>query len=302
MTISVPFGAWPILTTPFTDEGSVDHPALDRVLDFYIEHHVPGMLALGQASEVLTLSTDERFEIARQVATRCKGHIFIAAVANYGSTLEEQAAAMRKIAGLGIDVPVVGLSLLPQLEAMEVQLLKLAELVGNDIQLGIYELPEPEHRLLSPEQVNVIAHSGRYVFMKDTCRQLDTFTAKVNAAKGTQLKIFQANLQILPASLNAGCQGFCGHTAMVAPELMAEVCNPAVAAEIRESGFNDLMEIQNTMRANNFPASAKYILKTLGVQIGTRCRVGPSVSFTTENEAAVNTFLAQKNWFALHLI
>ena len=296
MDLEVPFGGWPILMTPFTPAGAVDWPALEEVMDFYIARKTPGLLALGQASEVLDLSDEERYEIARRVAARCAGKIFSVAVGNYGTTLEEQAAALLRIRQLGIDVPVVGLSLLPSGEQLEVQLLRLAELAG--VPLGLYELPDPVHRLLTPAQVAVLAQSGRYVFMKDTCRDLPAFTAKVAAARGSPLKIFQANLQILLESLQAGCHGFCGHMAMVAPELMAQVCDPATPAGVRQAGFEQLLEFQNAMRAEGFPAAAKYTLSRRGVRLGSACRVKMPHAFTAANEQALDALLARRDWFS----
>ena len=67
INIPIPYGAWPILLTPFQADGSLDLTGLDNLLDFYAEIQVPGILALGQASEVLALTNEERFTIAQRV-------------------------------------------------------------------------------------------------------------------------------------------------------------------------------------------------------------------------------------------
>lgn len=297
MELSIPHGAWPILLTPFLDNGEVDLAALDGLLDFYLKMKIPGLLALGQASEVLTLDNDERFKIAGRVAERYQGKLPVATVGNYGDTLDEQAASLRNLASLGIDIPVVAISLLPSSLELDKQLLILADNV--DSPLGIYELPEPEHRLLTAIQVGHIAQSGRFVFMKDTCRQLEPFTAKVAAARNTVLKIFQANLKILPPSLDAGSHGFCGWMPIVAPELASQVCDlinePLL---LRQKAFEKLFSLQTFMVEQGFPASAKYILRKRGVKIGTTCRVKNPHHFTSKNMAALDAFLERQDWFA----
>ena len=294
MTVSIPYGAWPILLTPFQEDGRLDLAALDGLLDFYLSLRVPGILALGQASEVLTLNDEERFTIARRVAEKCQGQLCSVAVGNFGQTLDEQAASMDKIAAFGIDVPLVALSLLPSPQDLDGQLLRLAEKTLSP--LGIYELPEPEHRLLNPAQVRRIARSGRFFFMKDTCRQVEPFTAKVAAARGTPLKIFQANLLVLPPSLIAGCHGFCGWMPIVAPELASQVCDlPGVTPEIRRQAFDKLFEFQTLMVEQGFPASAKYLLQKRGINLGTRCRVQAPESFTAANMIALDEFLARQD-------
>jgi 4-hydroxy-tetrahydrodipicolinate synthase len=298
--ISIPYGAWPILLTPFKTDGSIDWFALDQLVEFYINAQVTGLFALGQASELLTLSNSERFDIAERAATKCEGRMRTVAVGNFGSALDEQAESLIKLVGVGIDVAVVAVSLLPSAENLDDQLLQLADKTdASVVPLGVYELPEPEHRLLTPEQVRRIARTGRFVFMKDTCRQIVPFTAKVAAARGTNLKVFQANLKILLPSLEAGSHGFCGHMPIVAPELTGQVCDTSrFSHEVRERAFTKLMDFQEFMRAQGFPASAKYILRHRGLSLTTRCRVTPTDSFTQENAGALDRFLKEQDWFA----
>ncbi len=297
MTISIPSGAWPILLTPFRTDGKLDLTALDDLLDFYLRLKVPGILILGQASEVLALNNRERFMVAQRVAERLKGMLCTVAVGNFGDTLQEQAVSLEKIASLGIEIPLVALSLLPSPHDLDGQLMQLAEKTIHP--LGIYELPEPEHRLLNAAQVARIARSGRYFFMKDTCRQVEPFTSKVVAARGTLLKIFQANLKILPSSLEVGSHGFCGWMPIVAPELAAQVCDQTgTPPEIRRRAFDKLLEFHTFMVKQGFPASAKYILEKRGLKLGTRCRVRSPELFSKENMVALDNFLARQDWFA----
>ena len=55
-----PNGVWPVMLTPFTEEGRIDHPALKRLVDFYIENGVAGLFAVCQRSELFFLSIEER--------------------------------------------------------------------------------------------------------------------------------------------------------------------------------------------------------------------------------------------------
>jgi len=121
----------------------------------------------------------------------------------------------------------------------------------------------------------------------------------VKAARGTPLKIFQANLKILPPSLDVGCHGFCGWMPIVAPELSAQVCDLAgTPSETRNQAYQKLMELQTFMVEQGFPASAKYILQKRGVNLSTRCRVSAPDRFTSQNTAALDRFLARQDWFA----
>ncbi len=301
MSFFVPDGAWPILLTPFTDHNKIDLDGIDSLLEFYQGVGTPGVLALGQASEVLALSDAERFQIAERVARHSCGKLSLAAVGNFGQTLDEQAVSLRRMVEMGIDVAVVGLSLLPSPDQLDEQLLTLVEKTGDSVPLGIYELPEPEHRLLSPEQVARIARTGRFFFMKDTCRQVEPFTAKVNAAKGTPLKLFQANLKVLPPSMQAGSHGFCGWMPIVAPELCAQVVDLTnTPPDIRQQAHEKLMDFQTMLIEHGFPASAKYLLTHRGVRIRPNSRVEPARRFTDHSPAALDAyFQAQQPYLSV---
>lgn len=51
------------LVTPFTNDGSVDYPALENLVDHVIKGGVDYLVALGTTSEAPTLSADEKLEV-----------------------------------------------------------------------------------------------------------------------------------------------------------------------------------------------------------------------------------------------
>lgn len=63
-------GVIPIVPTPFTTDGEVDLPALDRLLDFLVDVGVDGLAVLGMASETITLTEAERLAVVERAAVR----------------------------------------------------------------------------------------------------------------------------------------------------------------------------------------------------------------------------------------
>lgn len=291
-------GAYPILLTAFDEGDALDLAAIGAMLDFYREAKAPGVLALGQASEMLLLNDEERFRVAEAVARHPRGGLAAATVGNYGDTLEEQADSLQRIFDMGTDVAVVALSLLPAAEGLGAQLLELAERVRPDVRLGIYEIPEPEHRLLSPAEVGMAARSGRYFFMKDTCREIVAFSDKVAAAAGTELRLFQANLAVLPPSMEAGGAGFCGWLPIVSPELSAQVCDLSLPAGVRRLAHDRLMAFNEVIIAGGFPASAKHILARRGVAVRPWSRRDTADVFFARGAGALDDYIAQHDLFS----
>lgn len=291
-------GAMPILLTAFDDDDRFDLPAIGAMLDFYAALELPGILALGQASEMLLLDDEERRRVAQFVALRPRGNMRLATVGNFGATIDQQARSLQRIYEQGTDVVVVALSLLPNGDNLGAQLLEIADLVPAHVRLGIYELPEPEHRLLTAAEVGRAAASGRYFFMKETSRQPESFRAKVAASAGSPLKIYQANLGMLPFSMQAGGSGFCGWMPIVAPELCAQVCDLSLPAEVRTAAQEALLAFYAVMVAHGFPASAKYILAQRGLPIAPYSRAPAAQTFFQRETSELDDYIARENPFA----
>lgn len=68
-------GVYVIAVTPFTDDGAVDWPSVDRMVDFYEEKGVTGMTILGQLGEAPKLTSEESRQIAKRVIDRVAGRL-----------------------------------------------------------------------------------------------------------------------------------------------------------------------------------------------------------------------------------
>lgn len=278
MNKELPKGTWPVLLTPFKEDGNIDWSALDELLNFYMKSGTSGIFAVCLSSELFQLELEERFKLAKYVTDHC--HIPVVASGNFGSTIEEQAASVSRMYKTGVKAVVVIVSLLVSAKNLDKQLLKIADL--TNVPLGIYECPTPEHRLLSPKQIEKVAHSGKFVFMKDTCVNLKIFKEKVKKAQGTPLNIYQAKLSLVPDSIVYGAAGFCGIIANVAPKL----CNLMCGGD--KEAYNKLIQLENLMSANKYPASAKYMLQKQGLLLTTECRTMKPEEFTQKNRGAID--------------
>jgi dihydrodipicolinate synthase/N-acetylneuraminate lyase len=58
-------GVYPAITTPFLDDGSVDHPFLARHAQWMIDNGCRGIVALGSLGEGATLGFEEKIEVLR---------------------------------------------------------------------------------------------------------------------------------------------------------------------------------------------------------------------------------------------
>jgi 4-hydroxy-tetrahydrodipicolinate synthase len=74
-------GVWGVLPTPFTPDLTVDDASIDRVVTFFKERSVTGLVALGVFGEAARLSLDEQQTVLRRVADAAGDTPVVAGVA-----------------------------------------------------------------------------------------------------------------------------------------------------------------------------------------------------------------------------
>ncbi len=79
-------GVYPIVATPFLDDGSVDWQSQDRLVDYLLEQGAHGFGLFGNASEGYTLMDDERVELLRRIARRVNGRVPLIAGSGHTGT------------------------------------------------------------------------------------------------------------------------------------------------------------------------------------------------------------------------
>jgi 4-hydroxy-tetrahydrodipicolinate synthase len=87
-------GVFPIVVTPFHDDGTVDYESLDRLVDHLLEQGADGLGLFGNASEGYALFGDERARMLRRIVARVNGRAPL--VASSGHTGTDAAVAASK--------------------------------------------------------------------------------------------------------------------------------------------------------------------------------------------------------------
>lgn len=99
-------GCFPILCTPFLDDGSLDLESLEREVDWVIGEGASGVVALAIASEGYKLTEAERDEVTRTVVTATAGRAPVVVSAS-GDGTEVAIDRARRAAALGADALMV---------------------------------------------------------------------------------------------------------------------------------------------------------------------------------------------------
>lgn len=286
-------GVFPAMITPFKLDKSIDWDGVDRLTDWYIESGVDGLLAVGQSSEMFALKDEERFRLAGRVVERADGRVPVLAAGTFSRSIEAQAAFIRKMADTGVALVVIIVSQMA--EAVEDDAIwrssvaKLLDLTG-DIKLGLYEGPQPYHRLISAKLVAWAAQTKRFYLLKETSRSIEHLQAKIDASVGSNLGIFNADATTLLRSMRMGAMGYCGIAANFYPSAIVWLCENFASPQADR--VQSLLGLADPAIPHHYPVSAKAYRKLAGFDMNAISRVSDA-SLSDYEMRVLNNMAAQ---------
>ncbi len=271
-------GFIPVMLTPFKDNGTIDYDVLTQLTEIYIKAGAKGLFANCLSSEMFELEDAEKLAVIKHVIKVASGAVPVVATGTFGGSIDKQAEFVKQVHDTGTDavIAITGL-LAAETETDEVFNARVFELFDktDNIPLGFYECPVPYKRLLSPEQLIDFVKTGRVVYHKDTCLDLETIKQKLKAgAYNPQFGLYDAYMAHAVDSLKAGAAGLSCIQGNFFPELIVWLCdnydNAAVAGEVDavQQFLIDNMDVMHHV----YPIIAKYGLSKRGLNISTFTR------------------------------
>jgi 4-hydroxy-tetrahydrodipicolinate synthase len=270
-------GFVPVMLMPFQSDGQIDYPALTRLTELYLKAGASGLFANCLSSEMFELSAAERLQSIRHVVDVVGGAVPVVATGTFAGALNEQADFVKRVYEAGTEAVIVITGLLAEQHESDAvfneRVFRLLDWTDG-IPLGFYECPEPYKRLLSAEQLKGFVETGRVIYHKDTCLDIEQVRAKLAAAQGYQFGLYDAYMVHAVESLKAGAAGLSCIQGNFFPELIVWLCNnydnPSLTEEVAavQRFFIANMDVMH----NVYPVVAKYSLKQRGIDISTFTR------------------------------
>ncbi len=280
-------GIIPVMITPFTADNHIDWPAYERLINWYIDNGAEALFAVCQSSEMYYLSLEERLELARFTVRTVQNRVPVVASGHVSEQLAEQCTELAAMADSGVDGLILVTNRLsaPDSDSQQLRtnLDRLLAALPKDLRLGLYECPAPYRRLLTDQELQYCAQTGRFVLLKDVSCDLSIVKRRIALTKGTPLTINNANAAIAWPALQAGAAGFCGVMNNIHPDLYRWLQDygsrhPNLAEEL--ATFLVLAAMSETM---GYPKLAKIYHQRIGI-------------FEHDNSRAVPYDVRDKHW------
>jgi len=164
-------GVYTALITPFTRDGTLDEPALRRLVDLQITAGVHGLVPVGTTGESPTVTHEENIRIIQIVIEQAKGRVPVIAGTGSNSTTEaiEMTAQAARLGASG-SLQVVPYYNRPSQEGMYQHFAAIAEAV--DIPMILYNIPGRTGKNMEVDTILRLAKIENIVAVKEASGNL----------------------------------------------------------------------------------------------------------------------------------
>lgn len=258
-------GSMVALVTPMTPDGAVDFACLERLVDWHAGEGTDALVIAGTTGESATLGRDEHIEVVRVAAARAAGRVPVIAGTGSNSTAQtidlSRAVARLPIAGYLVVVPYYNK---PTQEGLYRHFWAVADAVEQPVML--YNVPGRTVADLTNDTALRLAEIPNVVGIKDATGSIDRCADLIRRAP-EDFAIYSGDDLSAIALMLLGGRGNISVTANVAPQLMHEMCDAALAgdaAKARAIHFG-LLPLHHSLFVEANPIPVKWAAAQMGL-------------------------------------
>lgn len=260
-------GVLPALISPLQADGTVDEPAVKRLVEHVIAGGVTGMLALGSTGETATLDEKARRAVLSSVVEAAGGRVpVICGVAQShlaAARVEVEAAARLGAVAALVAPPFYYPMDQATLLAFYRQLAK-----GSPLPILLYNIPQNTKVVAQPATVAALGAEGTIAGIKDSSRDFEYFEGLcISTRAQPDFRIFTGSDSMLLPSLAMGAAGTICSTANVAPRWVIRVLESFTRGDVISARAHQdaLYQLVMALRGGVFPAAVKSACHLLGI-------------------------------------
>lgn len=233
-------GVYLITVTPFKDNGELDLPSTDRMVDFCLERGVTGLTILGIMGEATKLTAEESRLFVRQVLARVQGKVPVVVGASAPGF-----APMGELTKSVMDMGAAGVMVAPPATVRtDDQISSYFEMVnetlGSDVPWVLQDHPVSTTVQMSTAVVlKILKNSPRCVMLKHEdwpgLGKLSAICTAMQKGELRKISILTGNGGglFLPEELVRGANG--AMTGFAYPEMMVDVCAAYAAGNVERA-------------------------------------------------------------------
>ena len=266
------------IVTPMHPDGSLDLPALRKLLDWHVESGTCGIVVVGTTGESPTVNVDEHCTLIRTTVEHIAKRIKVIAGTGANSTAEAiELTRFAREVGADACLSVAPYYNKPTQEGLYRHFRAIAEAV--DLPMILYNVPGRTSSDIAADTVLRLAQVSGIVGLKDATSDLVRHVDMMRRMPDRNaFSLLSGNDDTALAYMLLGGNGVISVTANVAPRDMAALCKAALAGNLEEARRINarLMPLHTGLFVESNPIPTKWVLAEMGrIEPGIRLPLTP---------------------------
>ncbi len=279
------------IITPMLEDGRVDFPSLNNLIDWHIESGTKAIVAVGTTGESATLSVDEHLSVIEATVKHVAKRIPVIAGAGGNSTAEAiTLASEAEKLGADMSLSVVPYYNKPTQEGLYQHFKAIADKVPLPIIL--YNVPGRTVVDMDNEIVLRLAQVDNIIGIKDATGNLAR-ACELFMRTPEDFAVYTGEDGVAMAFVLSGGDGVISVTANAAPGLMSQMVDAALNLEVTKARElnNRLQGLHHCLFCESNPIPVKWAVAQLG-KCSEAIRL-PLTKLSASKQAQVNEALKQ---------
>ena len=253
------------LITPMHEDGSIDYPALRRLIDWHIGQGTDCIGVVGTTGESPTVSVEEHCEIIRVSVEQAAGRVPIMAGCGANSTAEAiELTRFAKQVGADCQLQVVPYYNKPTQEGQYQHFRTIAEAV--DLPMVLYNVPGRTVADMQHDTVMRLAQIDGIIGIKEATGNIERAQWLIHEAPNG-FSVYSGDDGTAVALMLCGGHGNVSVTANIAPKLMHDMCLAAIAGQSQQAMAiqRQLLNLHKHMFTESNPIPVKWAAHRMGL-------------------------------------
>lgn len=253
------------LITPMFPDGTVDYPALRKLIDWHIAEGTDCIGVVGTTGESPTVSVQEHCEVIRVSVEQAAGRVPIMAGCGANSTAEAiELAKFAKKVGADCQLQVVPYYNKPTQEGQYLHFKSIAEAV--DLPLVLYNVPGRSVADMAHDTVLRLTQVPGIVGIKEATGNIERAQWLIREAPAS-FSVYSGDDPTAVALMLCGGHGNVSVTANIAPRMMHDLCMAALALDVKTAMALQmkLLPLHRALFAESNPIPVKWAASRMGL-------------------------------------
>ena len=259
MTDAEPFaGVYPAMTTPFHEDGSIDHESLREEARRLVDGGVAGLVPAGSTGEAATLTHDEHVEVVETVIDAVDDDLQIVAGAGSNSTREAVSLSERaEAAGADAVLHISPYYNKPEPAGMYDHFRQIADAV--DIDVIVYNVPSRTGRNIDVETAEALAEIENVTGYKAASGDMGRISEVIERTREEEFAVLSGDDGMTWPVVATGGTGVISVSANVFPEPHVEMVDAALEGDVDRARdlHHDLAPLFRAMFVETNPIPVK---------------------------------------------